>query len=123
MPYMVIIRDDNVIRRRQAVLTHDQALDVIRHISRTQPAWVDPAAAAQWLAAQEALEPTLVPLSGGSVGPMPDGTCIDVIHLTRAKLFRQLPIIVQARYRSWPRMPARTMCESFNLNEPTGVVA
>jgi hypothetical protein len=57
-----------------------------------------------------------LPESGGTVGPLPDGTRIEVEQRKRSALYRELPTIVQARFGSWANMTDEQVCSAWNAN-------
>lgn len=57
-----------------------------------------------------------LPESGGTVGPLPDGTRIEVEQRKRSALYRELPTIVQARFGSWANMTDEQACSAWNAN-------
>lgn len=54
--------------------------------------------------------------SGGSVGPLPDGTVIEIAQCKRSELYRELPIIVRARFGSWANTTDEQVCSAWNTN-------
>jgi hypothetical protein len=108
-----LVDNENPIVSRHAVATLEEARDkgwaeARRHLHVDQ-------GASEWVRWGDAFRD--LPESGGTVGPLPDGTVIKVEPTSKQALFDALPVDDQRSLPTWPLPTLAMVIAAFNARE------